>query len=106
MWLERISNRERPYCGSRLPAIARPARLPSTPPTPIVDAAVLVGPPTRRIAPLRDTDFARTVHLWTFAPMAVKYPWPRPRHGFASLRGPRGAGFFRFPGTARSAASP
>jgi hypothetical protein len=44
MWLERISNRERPYCGSRLPAIARPARLPSTPPTPIVDAAVLVGP--------------------------------------------------------------
>jgi hypothetical protein len=35
--VERISNRERPYCGSRFPAITRPARSPSTPPTPIVD---------------------------------------------------------------------
>jgi len=51
MWLERISNRERPYCGSRLLAITRPARLPSTPPTPVVDAAVLVGPRAGRWRP-------------------------------------------------------
>jgi len=44
MWLERISDRERPYCGSRLPAITRPARLPSTPPTPIVDARPCLAP--------------------------------------------------------------
>jgi len=28
MWLERFSNRERPYSGSRFPAITRPARSP------------------------------------------------------------------------------
>jgi hypothetical protein len=38
-----------------------------------------------------------SVDVWTFALLGIRYARRRPRHGFASSRGPRGAGVSRFP---------